>query len=80
MSNNPSAFPRVAASCMEYSDLGSEGADPQSGMSLRDYFAGQALVGYLANPNGDYPPASDIVGYCYDVADWMLKERTKVKL
>lgn len=47
-------------------------------MTLRDYFAGQVLAGFMSgheramrfNPDDD-------AAYCYRVADAMLKEREK---
>lgn len=47
----------------------------QSGMSLRDYFAGQALVGLLAS--SDQVVHVDVAQTCYVYADAMLKERDK---
>ncbi len=59
--NNPHAFPT---------------ANGGSGMSLRDYFAGQALAGILANPNwvGSWQVAAK---HAYLSTDAMLAERTK---
>jgi len=50
----------------------------QGGMTLRDWFAGQALAGMLANPAHriDFKRAHD-AGFCYEVADAMLKERDR---
>ena len=47
------------------------------GMSLRDYFAAQALAGILANPAGvtDEFTTKDIVSAAYRYADLMLAER-----
>ena len=46
---------------------------PNEGMSLRDYFAGQALAGQAAQPtDGD---VRAIAWYCYELADAMLKAR-----
>lgn len=45
------------------------------GMSLRDYFAGQALVGMLARI--DLHDYRDTVQHAYNYADIMLIERTK---
>lgn len=44
------------------------------GMSLRDWFAGQALAGYLVDPNvgGDTVTTAN---RCYVFADAMLKAR-----
>lgn len=52
-------------------------------MSLRDYFAGQALLGIL-NPQiiAELPAGSrdeiNIAHCCYDMADAMLKARGKI--
>ena len=43
-----------------------------SGISLRDYFAGQALSGMNVLKTAS---TNFIVSTCYDVADAMLKER-----
>lgn len=47
------------------------------GMSLRDWFAGQALAGYLAYPHAEHPNAAnrDTAAYCYEMADDMLEAR-----
>ena len=42
------------------------------GMTLRDYFAGQALTGLLAHLN-----SSVGVSICYEWADAMIAERNK---
>ena len=47
-----------------------------SGMTLRDYFAGQALAGLAFN--GDYH-AENRAREAYEYADAMLKERTNDK-
>ena len=46
----------------------------QDGMSLRDWFAGQALAGLFANPNA-IGTFQDIADDTYKVADAMLKAR-----
>ena len=48
----------------------------QNGMSLRDYFAGQALIGLLAGrqPNNAYP-LEYLAETSYATADAMLKAR-----
>ena len=43
------------------------------GMSLRDYFAGQALTGIFNISNR--MPDETIAGQCYGIADAMLKTR-----
>ena len=44
------------------------------GMSLRDYFAGQALAGIIFNIRPSYTN-TDIATTCYSMADAMLAER-----
>jgi len=70
---NPPALPQVAG----------------SGMSLRDYFAGQALLGLITDINSVYNRASDKVNgtmteevafQAYSLADAMLVERDKDRL
>ena len=50
-----------------------------SGMSLRDWFAGQALAGYFANPHAPHRNATDCADYMYQVADAMLEARGGAK-
>ena len=47
------------------------------GMSLRDWFAGQALMGMIASRNPNFPllDPKDDAEYVFDVADAMLKAR-----
>lgn len=57
------------------------------GMTLRDYFAGQALIAYLSAENAraivvlakeqGHTVAEVISATCYQMADAMLKERSK---
>jgi len=47
-----------------------------NGMDLRDYFAGQVIIGFLANPKTDYS-SKLIVRLAYEVADEMMEEREK---
>jgi hypothetical protein len=73
---NPRAFPRP---------IGNNGADhyedrdvnsDQEGMTLRDYFAGQALVGILAaTPNKIFHSSQADASAAYKIADAMLAER-----
>jgi hypothetical protein len=46
-------------------------------VSLRDYFAGQALAGFAANPSNHKWTAIEIVDDSYALADAMLEQRTK---
>jgi hypothetical protein len=56
-----------------------------SGMSLRDYFAGQAIIGLVGHGNNvesdKYDPTATIAdvvaGHAYFIADAMLKARQK---
>ena len=49
----------------------------QADMSLRDWFAGQALCGLLANSRAELarPHPTDVSNDAYAYADAMLKER-----
>jgi len=50
----------------------------ESGMSLRDYFAAKAMQGILANPRRDFLiNATEITQQAYQVADAMIKARSK---
>jgi hypothetical protein len=50
------------------------GFPAELGMTLRDYFAGQALVAIAAKLNGKLYP-SGAARIAYDMADAMLKKR-----
>lgn len=45
------------------------------GMSLRDYFAGQALIGLISCPDITLGHAGDYASRAYEYADAMLKAR-----
>jgi len=50
----------------------------QPGMSLRDYFAGQAMNAYGAHPAHDSSTQHPCIAeYCYKLADAMIAEREK---
>lgn len=63
------AFPRPMAE----TSIG--GNIDQEGMTLRDYFAGQALAG--RNVQRIYKSWSDMATDCYEVADAMLLARSR---
>jgi hypothetical protein len=68
-----SAFPTFVREMDGY-----EAVLPVQGMSLRDYFAGQALSGHLASYTGEdcgIPPADRAAKWAYEYADAMLKAR-----
>ena len=49
------------------------------GMTLRDWFAGQALAGILSNPNIENAFFNVDAGLAYDAADAMLAARSEDK-
>jgi len=55
------------------------GTVAKGGMSLRDYFAAQALAGIYASAFTDYrcPPCDKCAEWSYAVADAMIFERSK---
>lgn len=65
---NPPAFPLMVPSHSQWA---------QGGMSLLDYFAGQALAGMLARPNSDDLSFNVASSDAYDYAHAMLAERAK---
>ena len=71
---NPPAFPGETQ--WESQNPPHRHREPYQGMSLRDYFAGQALAGSLADPEVD-DGCEIIVKFCYAIADEMLVEREK---
>jgi hypothetical protein len=47
----------------------------EAGMSLRDYFAGQALIGLLSNPTNDPLNPDEYASDAYKIANAMMKMR-----
>ena len=69
------AFPMQGTNIIDHPNYGMIATDAQSGMSLRDWFAGQALAGYVA-----HNPESldvDLARVAYNTADAMLVQRGK---
>lgn len=66
--NGGPAFPRPAFAS------GTLESNSQAGMSLRDYFAGQAMQGLLTDPNYT---AECIGDDAYSYADAMIEARNK---
>lgn len=64
---NPPAFPV---------DWGSYGIEPTPGMTLRDWFAGQALMGFISS-NETIWSSSVYASAAYEIADSMLSARAK---
>jgi hypothetical protein len=69
------AFPHTRIYCESPNDLMHQYV-PMSGMSLRDWFAGQALSSLRV---GDWTECKDGAQYCYDYADAMIAARTGTK-
>lgn len=74
---NPPAFPASAADCNGY-----EGSP---GMTLRDWFAGQAIPGAMdlavqaCLATGKPTPPGTVAATAYDIADAMLAQRQGVQ-
>jgi hypothetical protein len=47
----------------------------ETGMTLRDYFAGRAMQGMLSENSGIRYPTDELVDFAYKVADAMMKAR-----
>lgn len=75
------AFPLPGIDHSKETDDGYAGlAHWTQGMSIRDYFAGQALAGCEVTVRDDmgisyFEPAHDLAKRCYQIADAMLKAR-----
>ena len=56
---------------------GKQATVPAQGMSLRDYFAGQAIAGIIAFPQVRYDLFDEYARYAYAQADAMLAARER---
>ena len=74
MKDGRSAFPVLDTT--QNGNIGSL-ACLDSGMTLRDYFAGQALVGIITSDCSDKMAAEPRAKLAYRIADAMLAEREK---
>jgi hypothetical protein len=79
--NNPSAFPVIAT---EQSFFNQSPLMPESGMTLRDHFAGLAMQGLMSmEEKGEYQTIDDawrkIAEYSYQMANAMLKVREETE-
>jgi hypothetical protein len=73
MKDGGSAFPQLD---WERSNTGETVSYTSGGMTLRDWFAGQALTGYLAgNTRPPISTAEDVVLKSWHIADLMLAKR-----
>lgn len=68
--HNPQAFPGY---------YGETQAQAHPGMSLGEWYAGQALAGYIAMMSGaqQTPDPTSAALWCHDYADAMMAERAK---
>ena len=74
--NGGQAFPKSYAYLNP--EIGRAELRSENGMSLRDWFAGQALVGIVTNQiERQIIDCNIIAGIAYNFADAMLKEREK---
>ena len=84
--DNPAAFPIAEQAARIESYQGLQHHYPhvpaQSGMTLRDYFAGQALMALISKDNKDGEKCGKkavplLAQYSYEYADAMLKARNQ---
>ena len=71
MNDRGPAFPTI----YEIQNMGITEVHYAYGMSLRDYFAGQALAGLAQQAREDVP--DQMVEYAYSIADAMIAKREK---
>jgi hypothetical protein len=80
--DNPPAFPETysctASGSPQYVQDSCAYIRSRGGMTLRDWFAGQALVGTLASyPPGESPSDAKLAEWSYATADAMLAARNQ---
>lgn len=79
--NNPRAFPTPVAivdpNVMRGGTPYRKQVECAEGMDLRDWFAGQALLGLLASPNLSEVHMNIVAASAFDMADAMLAERER---
>lgn len=76
LNNNHPAFPVQAYP----GDASNPKVRPNTGMSMRDYFAAQAMKGMLSNPEefGEEVPIKELVNFSFNIANAMLERREKI--
>jgi hypothetical protein len=81
MPDNPFAFPQPVAAANGAIFMPCENHSDFAGMELRDYFAGQALVGLIHHYHEDraagHEPLRELAELSYSYADHMLAAREK---
>ena len=65
---NPPAFPFVEPPTT---------CNVNTGMTLRDYFAAKAMHALVADSDGEFDRLDEVPQYAYQIADAMLKERSR---
>ena len=73
--NNPPAFPHVADILQVDGNSAFLKTITQNGMTLRDYFAAKAMQAVLTNHKLEDCDDDVVAKNCYQMADFMLKER-----
>lgn len=77
MSNN-NGGPAFPTGTYEYDGTGNVLPYQDCGMSLRDYFAAKAMVGWLSTWEFDESVhGASLAEFCYRIADAMLAERER---
>jgi|688.fasta_scaffold2078850_1 hypothetical protein len=76
LNNNHPAFPVQAYA----GDASNPKVRPNTGMSIRDYFAAKAMEGILSNPEefGETAPPKEIADFSFQIANAMLERRERV--
>lgn len=76
---NPPAFPVELSFGLEPGEPSQTGESKAQfpGMTLRDWFAGQALAGYCAAPDFNEPTLERLAEAAYNTAQAMLAERAR---
>lgn len=74
--NGGAAFPQRDIGAYDAVD---EGRGPQGGMSLRDYFAGQAMIALMEAALTTITSPSFLAQSAYQMADAMLAERSRTE-
>lgn len=78
MKDGGPAFPNVPVDAPNHGLITASEWGADTGMSLRDWFAGQALAGIWASfESTDEPELSIVAEMAYETADAMLSERER---
>ena len=71
------AFPGMDLNAKKLQDDGYPEHIPYFGMTLRDYFAAQAMQGLLSTVKDENWHTDEVVSIAYEVADEMIKQGDK---